>query len=287
MKNGTKFKVITGIGFFVGLLIGYAPNRKKSNQPKSYDKAQPIAIQGAMDMEISALLEEMGDYKEEKHGTFSFFIGEITGIPVVVSRTDIGMVNAAASTTLLIEKFKPKAIINQGTAGGHDPTIHVFDTVIGTKVINIGSFVTDHRDSGQGMTPETWQHMSTIIRNAVGENVNLTTLESDPILVELARHVADKYKYGEVVEGTIGSADLWNREIDRIQWFHENFETSAEEMEAFAVAQVAKILDVPFLSLRTISNSEVSGDGIEDLETAGQYGAEFAVEVLKAIAAGM
>jgi adenosylhomocysteine nucleosidase len=49
------------------------------------------------------------------------------------------------------------------------------------------------------------------------------------------------------------------------------------------VSQVAKSFDVPYLSIRTVSNSEVSGDKFEDLETAGKSGAEFAVEVVKAL----
>lgn len=93
--------------------------------------------------------------------------------------------------------------------------------------------------------------------------------------------MADEYKYGEEVEGKVCSADWWNREIDRINWFHENFGTSGEEMEAFAVAHV---YEVPFLSLRTISNLEVTYDNIEDLDKADQYGAEFSVQVVKALA---
>lgn len=280
-----KYMLFTNVVISVLLLIGCASESGKTNETDEQSKEeQPIAVQGAMDVEVSALLDAMGDYKEEKHGNFSFYVGEIDEIPVVVSRTEIGMVNASASTTLLIEKFNPKAIINQGTAGGHDPDIHVFDTVIGTKVINIGSFRTEKLDVGKGMAPEKWIHMATGLREANGENEEYTTLTSDPKLVEAAKSVADQYQYGNVVEGTIGSADFWNREIDRIQWFHEKLGTSAEEMEAYAVAQIAHLYDVPYLSLRTISNSEVTDDNIEDLETAGQYGAEFAAEVVKAIA---
>lgn len=96
-----------------------------------------------MDVEISAQLEAMGEYKEEKQANYSFFIGEIDGTPVVVSRTEIGMVNAAISTTILIEKYYPKMMINQRTAGGHDLDIGVFDRVIGNVVMNIGSFRSD------------------------------------------------------------------------------------------------------------------------------------------------
>ncbi|MGM0876953.1 MAG: 5'-methylthioadenosine/S-adenosylhomocysteine nucleosidase [Bacillota bacterium] len=244
--------------------------------------SQPIAVQGAMDMEISALLMKMGNYKEETYGNYTFYRGKIDGIPVIVSKTEVGMVNAATSTTLLIEKYQPKAIINQGTAGDHDPNLHVFDTVIGTEVMNIGKYTTEHLDDGQGMKPESWVFDETEMREN-DELKRYASFKSDPELVKVALSVADKYMHGKVVEGKVGSADVWNREVDRIQWFHEKAGTSVEEMEAASVGQVAKSFDVPYLSIRTVSNSEVSGDKIEDLETAGQYGAEFAVEIVKAL----
>ncbi|MGG0645271.1 5'-methylthioadenosine/S-adenosylhomocysteine nucleosidase [Sporosarcina gallistercoris] len=283
----SKLKVIVNILLLAVLLVGCsakADETSKEDKQAAVEPEAPIALQGAMDVEISEFLKAMGEYKEETHGNYSFYIGEIEDVPVVVSRTEVGMVNAAASTTLLIENYHPKAIINQGTAGGHDPDIHVFDTVIGTEVINIGSFRSEHLDEGKGMAPETWIHMSTDVRKDDGETEELTTLPSDPALVEAAKRASDEYEYGKVTEGVIGSADWWNREIDRIQWFHENFGTSAEEMEAFAVAQVAHVMNTPYLSLRTISNSEVTDDGIEDLEKAGQYGAEFTIDVVKEIA---
>ncbi|MCY9513940.1 phosphorylase family protein [Paenibacillus apiarius] len=243
---------------------------------------RPIAVQGAMDVEVSALLKEMGSYRTETYGSYTYYIGHIGNVPVVVSRTEIGMVNAAASTTLLIEKYYPKAIVNQGTAGGHDPNLHVFDTVVGSKVMNIGNYRTERLADGQGIKPETWIFQETSLREH-GTESSYDTFSSDPELVKAALSAAPAYKHGKVAEGFIGSADVWNREVDRIQWFHDKIGTSAEEMEAAAVAQVAQAFHVPYLSLRTISNSEVSGDTIEDLTTAGQYGAEFAVEVVKAI----
>ena len=36
-----------------------------------------------------------------------------------------------------------------------------------------------------------------------------------------------------------GSADVWNNELDRIAFFHKNYGTSVEEMEAASVAQIA------------------------------------------------
>ncbi|MFJ5714157.1 5'-methylthioadenosine/S-adenosylhomocysteine nucleosidase [Neobacillus sp. NPDC093127] len=254
-----------------------ASSRQKGNQP--------IAVQGAMDIEISVLLKEMGQYKQETHGNYTYYIGKIKEIPIVISRTGIGMVNAAASTALLIEHYHPRAIINQGTAGGHDPKLHVFDSVIGVEVMNIGRLRSEHLDDGQGIRPKTWKFVETEIREN-GKIKEYTAFKSHPDLVKAALSAAPNYRHGKVVVGKVGSSDFWNREVDRIQWFHKKAGTSVEEMEAASVAQVAKGFHIPFLSVRTVSNSEVSGDKIEDLETAGQYCAEFAVEIVKAMGTG-
>jgi len=242
-----------------------------------------IAIQGAMDGEVIALLEAMETYKEEKFGTYSFYIGEIDSMPLIVSRSEIGMANAAASTTLLIDKYHPDVIINQGTAGGHDPNLRVFDTIIGEEIMHINSFMSPHRDKEEGMSPENWVWMHSFIREADGRLEEKFTFKSDSELVKAARDTVEEYTQGKVVVGKIGTADFWNREIDRIYWFHQNFHTSGEEMEAYAVAQIADAFKVPFLSIRTISNSEVTDDGIEDLDTAGRYCAEFSLQVAKKI----
>ncbi|NRD76785.1 5'-methylthioadenosine/S-adenosylhomocysteine nucleosidase [Bacillus sp. BRMEA1] len=248
---------------------------------KDFTNSQrPIAVQGALDIEISSLLKTMGTYKQETYGGYTFFIGKISKIPVIVARTEMGKANAAASTALLIDHYHPKAIINQGTAGGHDPNLHVFDTVIGEKVMNIDSMESEHLDAGQGIRPKTWKFTKTFIREN-GKIQEYAYFKSDPQLVKSAIRAAKKYQHGKVVLGKIGSTDFWNREVDRIQWFHQTAGTSAEEMEAAAVAQVAKGFHIPFLSIRTISNSEVSGDKIIDQPTAGQYSAEFAVEIIK------
>ena len=242
-----------------------------------------IAIQGAMDGEIRVLLEAMKTYREEKIAHYSFFIGEIDNMPLVVSRTEIGMVNATAATTLLIDRYRPDIIINQGTAGGHDPTLNVFDTIIGKEVVHINSFVSKRLEKGDGMFPKTWIPMATSKRQENGELKDITLFESDSELVKVALGLASKYSNGKVVEGRIGSADFWNREIDRINWFREQYQTSGEEMEAYAVAQVARTFNTRFLSIRTISNSEVTEEYVEDLDAAGQYCAEFSLLVAKAI----
>lgn len=61
------------------------------------------------------------------------------------------MENSAAATAVAIEKYKPIAIINQGTSGGHNPELNVFDIVLGERTTNIGSLKTTHMEDEQGM----------------------------------------------------------------------------------------------------------------------------------------
>ncbi|MCK7496477.1 MAG: hypothetical protein MZW92_40405 [Comamonadaceae bacterium] len=54
---------------------------------------------------------------------WTFWRGRIAGKTVVVSRTEVGPVNASTATTLAIVNFRPRLIINQGTAGAAMPDL--------------------------------------------------------------------------------------------------------------------------------------------------------------------
>src|SRR6187399_1140164 len=84
----------------------------------------PIVVQGAMVSETDRLVAGLDHPVLETIGTWSFWRGTLDGYPVIVSLTNKGAANAAAATMLAVERFHPVAIINQGTAGGHDPALH-------------------------------------------------------------------------------------------------------------------------------------------------------------------
>ena len=87
----------------------------------------PVVIQGAMDVEVLVLVAALAHPVEERAAGWTFWRGTLDGVPVVVSKTLKGMENAAAATALAVERYHPSAIINQGTAGGHDPALRVGD----------------------------------------------------------------------------------------------------------------------------------------------------------------
>lgn len=261
----------------VGALVGCG--KTTPNESTKKDELQPIIIQGAMDVETEKFAAKLDNMEEITISGWDFYKGTLNDYPVVVSRTEIGMTNAAVATTLGIENFNPIAIINQGTAGGHDPDLHQFDIVLGKNVVNFGAYKTDFKDRGEGIDPTNWKAM-TLGVPVNGEIVDYSSFEGDATLLEVANSVKDKYTSGKVVEGTIGSADEWNKEIDRILWLHETFGTSAEEMETASAAQVAKAYGVPFLGIRVLSNNEVHKEDYN--RNTGENCQEYVMEVVTA-----
>lgn len=76
---------------------------------------------------------------------------------------------------------------------------------------------------------------------------------SDDNLIKIAKNIP--YVNGRIVEGTIGSADQWNGELERINILHNKYNTSVEEMETVAAAQVSKAFSIPFIGIRVLSNT--------------------------------
>ncbi len=233
--------------------------------------AAPLVIQGAMPVETDALVAALTGAREEKVQGWSFWSGTIDGHPVVVSKTLKGMTNAAAATALAIERFHPVAIVNQGTAGGHDPALHVGDIVIGLASVNIGALQTGTRARGQGTDFDGWRPMDLIrTEGSAGQDPNAWVMRrfpADTALLAAAKAVAPRYPAGVAVEGVIGSSDVWNSERDRIARMHETYGTSVEEMETAAAAQVAAASGVPFLGIRVLSNN-ITNDGVYSAASA-------------------
>ncbi|MCM3588299.1 5'-methylthioadenosine/S-adenosylhomocysteine nucleosidase [Mesobacillus maritimus] len=241
-------------------------------QQTTEEKSQkPILIQAPMPIEGEKLVEKLENVTEETSGNFVFWIGTLEDYPVIVAKTGKGMENTAAATMLAIEKYDPIAIINQGTSGGHDPSLNVFDIVLGERTVNIGALKTPTKEEGEGIVPTEWIPMDLMAsEGSAGEDPNAEKaryFEGDENLLAAAKAVKDTYTKGKVVEGTIGSADFWNNEVDRINWFHTNFGTSVEEMEAASAAQIAGAYEVPFLGIRVLSNNKTN-DGEYNPNTA-------------------
>jgi adenosylhomocysteine nucleosidase len=249
-------------------------------------RPRPIVVQGAMDIEVRTLVEALDESKEEQVDGWTFWSGTIGGVPVVVSKTLKGTANAAAATAVAAGRFHPVAIINQGTAGGHDPALHVSDIVLGATAVNIGAFKTGTRRHGAGSSIAEWRPLDLLQSDgSAGQDPNawqMRRFTADAALLAAAQRVKDRYTRGRVVDGVIGSSDMWNSELDRVEHFHDAFGTSVEEMETAAAAQVAGLAKVPFLGIRVVSNNITNGGAYDGATAEGCE--RFVIEVVKSYA---
>lgn len=226
----------------------------------------PIMIQGPMPIEAEYFVSMLSNVEIDIAGNATFYKGILNHYPVVVVKTGKGLENTAAATAIGIERFRPSVIINQGTSGGHDPNLHVGDIVLGARSVNANNFKTAHLGAGEGSDPMQWIPMDLMAtEGSAGEGDSAIDAEKvryylgSEQLLSIAHSVKSKYQRGKVVEGTIGSSNFWNNEIDRITWLHRHLGTSVEEMETSAAAQIALAYDVPFLGIRVLSNNITNG----------------------------
>lgn len=242
----------------------------------------PILIQGAMDVEVDTMVAALQEKQALTIGAWTFWQGTLAGYPVVISRTEVGLANAAAATTLAIERFKPRLIINQGTSGGHDPALHRGDIVIATRSFNMGAYRSDFTPADQGIDPRKWHNFEVTMRlRENGKLVEHSSFAGDPELVGRALGMADRYQHGRVVAGIIGTADEWNRQVARINWLHQTYNTAAEEMETSSAALVAEAYKVPFVGVRVLSNTDLHGEEF-DPQTA-IHCQQFVIDYTKAL----
>lgn len=208
-----------------------------------------ILIQGAMEEEISYIKEKLEEIEEINIHGYIFYKGKIKDCPIVLSKTQIGIINATLATFIGITEFSPFMVINQGVAGGSKSEVHKGDIVIGESVININSFQTSYKDEKEGSNSIEWE-----LKTFKEGTDELVVLNANKELVNIVeKELQDKQiKYHL---GRIGSGDVWNEEKDRILHLSEKYQILCEDMETIACYQVAQKLEIPVIGIRAISNN--------------------------------
>lgn len=255
-------------------------DQKQSTTESPKQSLQPIVIQGALPIETESLASRLDNTTTETIGGWKFWKGTYQGYPVIISKTRMGMSNSAAATAIAITHYKPIAIINQGTSGGHDPALNVYDIVVGKYTTNINAFRTPVLPLGGGSDSLKWTEAFDVLPDDESdpEPIAMRKFEGDADLILAAHKAKVNYSKGKVVEGTLGSADVWNNELDRIAFIHKTYGTSSEEMEGASVAQIATQFNVPFVGIRVLSNN-ITNNGAYDPGT-GEACQDFVLDVV-------
>ncbi|AXM90594.1 5'-methylthioadenosine/adenosylhomocysteine nucleosidase [Anoxybacillus ayderensis] len=196
-----------------------------------------IAIIGAMEEEVAILREKIADRTETTVANCSFYSGTLDGANVVLLKSGIGKVNAAMSTTILLERFAPDVVINTGSAGGFAPSLNVGDIVISTEVV--------HHDVDV-----------TAFGYAYGQVPGMPArYKADERLVQAAETSAVHIRDIQVAKGLIATGDSFMHDPARVDFVRTQFpDLYAVEMEAAAIAQVCHQFGVPFVVIRALSD---------------------------------
>lgn len=257
------------------MLLSFAVCAQSNAKP--VEDRVDIVVQGALDSELQPLLAALENKQEIQIAAWTFWRGKIAGKNVVVSRTEVGTINAVAATTLAITTFRPRLIINQGTAGANDPELKLFDIVVGEAAVDYGAYRSVHADAGAGIDQSRWTPIQHRLRLDGTERVAFKNFPGDEETMKIA--LETPYKRGRVVKGIIGSSFEFNKEIDRLVWVRKTFGASSEDMESAFAAGTAAGFKTRFLAIRIISDSEFNSPKFEEI--AGEYCAAFVVDVIK------
>lgn len=226
-----------------------------------------IAVIGAMEEEVIILRNQLENKKTEIIANSEFSSGTYGGKDVVLLKSGIGKVNAAMSTTILIERYHPDLIINTGSAGGLNPELNVGDLVISDDVC--------HHDVD-----------ATVFGYAYGQVPQMpAAYQADERLIQVAEEAARSLEGIQVKKGRIASGDSFMSDPDRVQMVAEKFPgLQAVEMEAAAIAQVAYQYGLPFVIIRSLSDiagkeSDLSFE--QFLQTAALNSANLVIEIIR------
>ena len=198
-----------------------------------------VGLIGAMPEELERLEALALGVRRERVGPFELLHGRLEGVAVVMATCGIGKVNAAALTQAVAERGVQRVIVT-GVAGGVDPALEVGDIVVSRDALQHDVDVT-----GLGYAPA----------EVPGEP---RVWEADPALRDLVMAAAQEVAAVEGVRAVLGrvaSGDVFVADPERVAQLRERFEASCAEMEGAAVAQVCARWGLPWVVVRSVSDS--------------------------------
>ena len=218
--------------------------------------AAPLGILSAIPEELRHL-EDRED-GSESIGGLEFHKGRIEGRIAVFVETGIGKVNAALTATILAERFRCKALVFGGVAGGVDPALGIGDVVVATKLVqhDYGALIDGRIEVYQpGVPPlphldrSPGYHMDEPLQNALRTRLAGLQLPSVSASVTGEAPRQASLHFGTIVSGdTFVNCHMTRGRLER------EFGALAVEMEGAAVAQVAERFGRPWIVVRCLSD---------------------------------
>lgn len=200
-----------------------------------------IGIIGPSREELLPFIESLEISRETSIAGAPYFEANFGSLEIILNICGICKVNSAMHTQIMIDHFKPDALIMVGVSGAIAP-LKIGDTVIGT--------MTAHHDVNQEYFHESYPF------NPREDGY----FESDETLLSHFREALESEEdiyFGKLVTGEY-FVDQEGREH-----IIENFDPLSVDMETAAFTQVAFANKVPFITIRSITDT-ADESGIEN-----------------------
>lgn len=197
-----------------------------------------IGIIGAMPSELVDIRKSLGEGKISKNKTFEFHINKLDDKTIISVCSGIGKVNASLCAQNLISLFNVECIINAGIAGGMDSSVKVCDIVISKDVM--------YHDL-----------LKRFLDNYPPYNSNF---KADKNLIEKAQISCDENGYTHFTERIVSGEQFVSDNTLKAK-IKEELNPYAVDMESAGVGHCAFLNDIPFVTIRCISdNADDNGE---------------------------
>jgi adenosylhomocysteine nucleosidase len=219
-----------------------------------------------MEEEVGALGGSLRERDDVRRGPCTLQTGRLEGHRVIGAKCGIGKVNAAALTQALLAKGAA-AVVFTGVAGATEPGLAVGDVVVSIDAVQHDVDVTP---------------LGYALAEVPGDGVAWTAHpELVAAAVRAAREVAAESGSGaSVVEGRVVSGDQFIASAERVTWLRDTLGATCAEMEGAAVAQICHKWGVPFVIVRSISDT-ADQDAHTDFRAFTRLAAERAEQVVR------
>lgn len=204
----------------------------------------------AMESEEKALLDGMS-FKTKTIGHRTLFSVKEFHLPkcnVTISRCGIGIANAAVLLSMIAESIPIDAIVLLGVGGALDEKLQVGDTVISRQIIQHDS-ISSTEDRKIFIAPGELT-LSTSTEKQVDP-----VMKCDEVLIRWIREGIEISHKGKFFEGTILSGSEFAANSSRKKQLKQmDSQALMVDMEAAALAQFSRKLQIPFVAAKTVAD---------------------------------
>lgn len=235
-----------------------------------------IGVLSAMAKEHVQLTSLLTNTTTEHEGNYEFTIGTIRENTVILMACGMGKVNAAVGATTLIRRYAPDCLISSGCAGGMDDSLRLLDVVVSNECAYHDVSIPGYEVGQMQGLPPRFRSEQELVETALqthpqtcppstkevclGRSESLTSSQPLPSSLPV-REGSCCERVAKVVSGLICSGDQFISDHSQLRVIKDNFpDVLAVDMESAAIAQTCFLWQVPFMSVRVISDTP----GIDD-----------------------